>query len=219
MFDAAVARRWLALALAGIERDREAIDSLNVYPVPDGDTGTNLHLTLVRAAQEVQGLEPDAGLAQIAGAAATGALLGARGNSGHHHQPAAAGLGRGARGRRRGRPDATWCGALRRADEEAWLAVETPVEGTILSVTRAAALVADAAPDDVSVDDLVRARRPGGPAPRCSAPPPSSTCWPRPGSSTRAAPGSGRRARRPGGRGHRRGRRPAPGERPRPRAA
>ena len=47
--------------------------------------------------------------------------------------------------------------ALRRADEEAWLAVETPVEGTILSVTRAAALAADAAPDDVTVDDLVRA--------------------------------------------------------------
>ena len=46
--------------------------------------------------------------------------------------------------------------ALRRADEEAWLAVETPVEGTILSVTRAAALAADAAPADVGLDDLVR---------------------------------------------------------------
>ena len=59
-FDAALARRWLALALAGIERDREAIDALNVYPVPDGDTGTNLHLTLRRAAAEVAEVGDDA---------------------------------------------------------------------------------------------------------------------------------------------------------------
>ncbi len=156
MFDAAVARRWLALALAGIERDREAIDSLNVYPVPDGDTGTNLHLTLVRAAQEVQGLGPDAGLAQIAGAAATGALLGARGNSGIITSQLLRGWAEALEGVDEAGPT-DLVRALRRADEEAWLAVETPVEGTILSVTRAAALVADAAPDDVSVDDLVRA--------------------------------------------------------------
>lgn len=140
-FDAALARRWLALALAGIERDREAIDSLNVYPVPDGDTGTNLHLTLRRAADEVAEVGDDADLATIAGAAAHGALLGARGNSGIITSQLLRGWAQALEGRHvAGPPEVTE--ALRLADEQAWRAVETPVEGTMLSVTRAAALEA-----------------------------------------------------------------------------
>jgi hypothetical protein len=153
-FDAAVARRWLALSLEGIERDREAIDSLNVYPVPDGDTGTNLHLTLVRAAQEVRGLPDDANLAAIAGAAAHGALLGARGNSGIITSQLLRGWAEALDGVEQAGPEHL-AEALRRADEQAWLAVETPVEGTILSVTRAAALAA-AGRDDLGLDGLVR---------------------------------------------------------------
>ena len=216
MFDATVARRWLALALAGIERDREAIDSLNVYPVPDGDTGTNLHLTLVRAAQEVQGLGPDAGLAQIAEAAATGALLGARGNSGIITSQLLRGWAEAFDGVDEAGPS-DLVRALRRADEEAWLAVETPVEGTILSVTRAAALAADAAPDDVTVDDLVRAVAHGGPGRAGAHHLPARRAGRGRGGRRRRRRDRGR-ARRAGGRRHRRGRRAAPGERPRSRA-
>lgn len=155
LFDAVLARRWLSLALAGIDRDREAIDSLNVYPVPDGDTGTNLHLTLLRAAQEVLDLPADAGLEQIATAAATGALLGARGNSGIITSQLLRGWAEALAGVDAAGPEHL-VEALRRADEEAWLAVETPVEGTILSVTREAALAASAAPAGTDLTALVR---------------------------------------------------------------
>lgn len=139
--DAAVARRWMALALVGLEREREAIDSLNVYPVPDGDTGTNLHLTLRRACLEVELLPPDADVAAIAAAAATGALLGARGNSGIITSQLLRGWAEALHGRVEADP-ACVARAFVRADEQAWSAVETPVEGTILSVTRAASLAA-----------------------------------------------------------------------------
>lgn len=160
-FDAALARRWLALALAGIERDREAIDALNVYPVPDGDTGTNLHLTLRRAADEVAEVGDDADLATIAGAAAHGALLGARGNSGIITSQLLRGWAQALAGRHVAGPPEV-AEALRLADEQAWRAVETPVEGTMLSVTRAAALEAarDAArPLAVLVADVAAAGR------------------------------------------------------------
>ncbi len=155
LLDAVLARRWLSLALAGIERDREAIDSLNVYPVPDGDTGTNLHLTLLRSAQEVLDLPAGAGLEQIATAAATGALLGARGNSGIITSQLLRGWAEALAGVDAAGPEHV-VEALRRADEQAWLAVETPVEGTILSVTREAALAAAAAPRDADLAALVR---------------------------------------------------------------
>lgn len=160
-FDAALARRWLALALAGIERDREAIDALNVYPVPDGDTGTNLHLTLRRAADEVAEVADDADLATIAGAAAHGALLGARGNSGIITSQLLRGWAQALEGRHRAGPGEV-AEALRLADEQAWRAVETPVEGTMLSVTRAAALEAardDSRPLAVLVADVAAAGR------------------------------------------------------------
>lgn len=161
LFDSALARRWLALALAGIERDREAIDALNVYPVPDGDTGTNLHLTLRRAADEVADVATDADLSTIAGAAAHGALLGARGNSGIITSQLLRGWAQALEGRHRAGP-ADVVEALRLADEQAWRAVETPVEGTMLSVTRAAALEAardDARPLAVLVADVAAAGR------------------------------------------------------------
>lgn len=160
-FDAALARRWLALALAGIERDREAIDALNVYPVPDGDTGTNLHLTLRRAADEVAEVDDDADLATIAGAAAHGALLGARGNSGIITSQLLRGWAQALEGRHVAGPPEV-AEALRLADEQAWRAVETPVEGTMLSVTRAAALEAardGARPLAVLVADVAAAGR------------------------------------------------------------
>lgn len=141
VLDARTARRWAVSALAALGQAREEIDALNVYPVPDGDTGTNLYLTLEAACASALVLPADAGLRAASDAFARGALLGARGNSGI----IAAQFLRG------------WADelgetevvdadvakrAVLRADEQAWQAVARPVEGTILSVSRAAAQAA-----------------------------------------------------------------------------
>ncbi|MGH3367897.1 MAG: DAK2 domain-containing protein, partial [Nocardioidaceae bacterium] len=75
------ARRWSDLALQHLGAVREEVDALNVYPVPDGDTGTNLYLTLeaARAALYDAGLDDEVAALR---ALSRGALLGARGNSG-----------------------------------------------------------------------------------------------------------------------------------------
>jgi hypothetical protein len=104
--DAPAVRTWCRLSLAALGQAREEIDALNVFPVPDGDTGTNLYLTVESAAEEVDrlfGAETPT-LAEAMRAMAHGALLGARGNSGvilaQLLRGAAPGTGRG---RRRGR--------------------------------------------------------------------------------------------------------------------
>src|SRR3990170_1656813 len=93
----------LRLALIGgtlwVEKNAPAIDALNVFPVPDGDTGTNMLQTMRSAMNEVDKLSTDE-LHQVAEAAATGALLGARGNSGVILSQIMRGLAAGVRGRR-----------------------------------------------------------------------------------------------------------------------
>ncbi|MGN7142629.1 DAK2 domain-containing protein, partial [Streptomyces pseudogriseolus] len=90
-FDALAVRAWCGLALDALGRAREEIDAINVYPVADGDTGTNLYLTLESAATAVEavfagheagGAHPGPTLADAVRAMAHGALIGARGNSG-----------------------------------------------------------------------------------------------------------------------------------------
>ena len=82
--DATGIRRWADLGLAALGRHREEIDALNVFPVPDGDTGTNMYLTFEAAssalddADQAEANDP----AESLSALARGALLGARGNSG-----------------------------------------------------------------------------------------------------------------------------------------
>lgn len=87
VLDVHAVRAWCALALEALGRDREEIDAINVYPVADGDTGTNLYLTVESAVQAVEavftGLEPaPPALPDVVHAMAHGALIGARGNSG-----------------------------------------------------------------------------------------------------------------------------------------
>ncbi|MFI1305240.1 DAK2 domain-containing protein [Streptomyces sioyaensis] len=142
--DAAAVRSWCGLALEALGRERERIDAINVYPVADGDTGTNLYLTLESAARAVEAAFDGHGSAGTAprltdaiGAMAHGALIGARGNSGTilaqllrgMTEVLAAADGSGdALGR-----------ALRRAAASAYEAVAHPVEGTVLTVATAAA--------------------------------------------------------------------------------
>ncbi len=158
LLDAEALDQWAALALDGMRTHRRAIDALNVFPVPDGDTGTNMYLTLesgVEAMLDAEGALADpgangSGSARLA-ALARGMLLGARGNSG----VIASELLRGIAAERvadPGRPtDGSWLAdALERAADGAYGAVADPKEGTVLTVARAAA---DAARAEAATSD------------------------------------------------------------------
>ena len=162
--DALAVRTWCGLALEALGRAREEIDAINVYPVADGDTGTNLYLTVESAAAAVHAVfsghdlvsgvgAPGAQrptLADAVRAMAHGALIGAQGNSGTILAQLLRGMsqvladdseaahtdGRGLRL------------ALRRAADSARRAVAHPVEGTVLTVASAAADAAEGAEGD-----------------------------------------------------------------------
>lgn len=155
--DADAVRTWCALALDALGRSREEIDAINVYPVADGDTGTNLYLTVESATRAVDAVfeghattgpasRPD--LAEAVRAMAHGALIGARGNSGTILAQLLRGMAEvlvaaGDRDHRPGGPGpddaALLRRALRRAVESAYEGVARPVEGTVLTVASAAA--------------------------------------------------------------------------------
>ena len=137
--------RFSALALEALREAREEIDALNVYPVPDGDTGTNLFLTFEAAADALttslreQGGEDTADLATTVAAYARGLLLGARGNSGViMSQLLGALLRRIAHAGPADRSAAVLARAMQAATKAGYAAVGDPVEGTILTVARAA---------------------------------------------------------------------------------
>lgn len=119
-------------ALAAIEANRLRIDDLNVYPVPDGDTGTNLALT-VKAVVEALEASESTDRAELAHQAARAALMGARGNSGVILSQ----IVRGAVESLKSSDDLA--AALRGASDAAYRAVRTPVEGTMLTAIRALA--------------------------------------------------------------------------------
>ncbi|GAB3598462.1 DAK2 domain-containing protein [Angustibacter peucedani] len=146
--DARAARRWGVDVLARLGDQRDEIDGLNVFPVPDGDTGTNLYLTVEQAVAAVEQLPDDADLGAVADAFARGALLGARGNSGVILSQLLRGWADVLR-EQGGAPDAVRA-ALARAADQAYAAVGRPVEGTVLTVARAAADGAAAGGDDLT---------------------------------------------------------------------
>jgi len=148
-FDLPTVTRFSELALEALGDAREEIDALNVYPVPDGDTGTNLFLTFEAAHDALlDAVDEDpasADLRRALAAFARGALLGARGNSGViFSQIVGAMLKRVAAAAPDERSAEVLADAMRLATDAAYAAVGTPVEGTILSVAAAAA---DAATD------------------------------------------------------------------------
>ncbi|MFD9357480.1 DAK2 domain-containing protein [Streptomyces sp. NPDC060031] len=153
--DAEAVRTWSSLALAALGRAREDIDAINVYPVADADTGTNLYLTAESADRELRAAVGSvtettgtaaASLSRAVRAYAHGALIGARGNSGTILAQLLRGvadvLGDEPAGRGPGRLLAQ---ALTRAAQEAYEAVAHPVEGTMLTVAAAAARAGEAA--------------------------------------------------------------------------
>ena len=134
MTDIARARELAAASLANLEAHRHRIDDLNVYPVPDGDTGTNLTLT-VRAVVQALEASDAVGAEAVAKELSRAALMGARGNSGVIFSQIVRGFAEVlARHEEVGGPELAH--AFRSASDAAYRAVRRPVEGTMLTVIR-----------------------------------------------------------------------------------
>ena len=148
----AAVRRWIALAEIVADQTRDLVDVLNVFPVPDADTGTNVLLTLRSASDALHRLGRAADAAQVARAAADGAVRGARGNSGLLVSQALAAFADVCAEA----PDPT---GLRPVElvhvyeamaDTTWAAVSRPVSGTLLSVARDAATAARSALEEAT---------------------------------------------------------------------
>ncbi len=135
-------RDALASAAAYLTQSAKAVDAINVYPVPDGDTGSNMAATLREACDHMLALEEPLAAGQALAAFARGALYGGRGNSGVILSQALLGLAKGV-GEVEELDGATLAAGLAAAAEAAWTAVSEPVEGTMLTVLRAAAAGAE----------------------------------------------------------------------------
>jgi DAK2 domain fusion protein YloV len=149
--DGLLLREMMLAGAALLERNREAVDALNVFPVPDGDTGTNMSLTIMAAVKEMSAQElmrAD----EAAEALAKGALRGARGNSGVILSQLFRGFARGVLGQASITPT-LFAQALQKGAETAYKALMKPKEGTILTVARiiaeSAAQQAKKQPDDM----------------------------------------------------------------------
>lgn len=135
--DAKILSRMFLSGAKNLEAKKEWINELNVFPVPDGDTGTNMTLTIMSAASEVGALtDPD--MESLAKAISSGSLRGARGNSGVILSQLLRGFTRGVR-KLTDLDAPAIAAAMERGVETAYKAVIKPKEGTILTVARAAA--------------------------------------------------------------------------------
>ncbi len=137
-------RTCFPVAAAAVADKAEDINKLNVFPVPDGDTGTNMSLTLASVVKEVTALPADADMEAVAGAITHGSLMGARGNSGVITSQILRGLAEGFKDVDGNVTSADVAAAFRRAVKVAFQAVRKPVEGTILTVLRDISTKADA---------------------------------------------------------------------------
>jgi DAK2 domain fusion protein YloV len=148
-------RSLVGAALASLETSRDRIDDLNVYPVPDGDTGTNLALT-VRAVADALAAADAAERPALARAVARAALMGARGNSGVILSQIVRGVADVLAEAKNGVDPQLAARALRGASDAAYRAVRRPVEGTMLTVIRELAEEADRrAGDPTPLGDLL----------------------------------------------------------------
>lgn len=140
-------RRMIISAAASIEIHKQALNELNVFPVPDGDTGTNMSMTINSAASDLR-KEEDPGLYAASKVAAAAMLRGARGNSGVILSLLFRGISKTLKGSEAA-DGVLWAAALQGGVDAAYKAVMKPAEGTILTVARlAAAKAAEAAQEN-----------------------------------------------------------------------
>ncbi|MBP3267933.1 MAG: DAK2 domain-containing protein [Ruminococcus sp.] len=141
MINGSLLRNAIISAAITINNRKREVDELNVYPVPDGDTGTNMSMTIGNSVAELKRLDDKAPVSEVASTAASAFLRGARGNSGVILSLIFRGFSKGLAG-----CDEAGCEdfakALKLGVEAAYKAVMKPVEGTILTVVKAAAVKA-----------------------------------------------------------------------------
>jgi uncharacterized protein len=149
LIDGQSLREMFAAATTWLEKNAADIDALNVFPVPDGDTGTNMLLTMRSCIEEAY-RAPDRSVSAVADAMAKGALLGARGNSGVILSQIWRGFAKGLLKKEtiNGKDIAE---ALKQASKMAYKGLSNPVEGTILTVAKEAAEAAESASDTSSI--------------------------------------------------------------------
>ena len=144
-------RRMMISAAAAIEINKQALNELNVFPVPDGDTGTNMSMTINAAAADLRKSE-DPDLGEAAKIAASAMLRGARGNSGVILSLLLRGISKKLKGVQTS-DGVLWAQALQEGVDAAYKAVMKPAEGTILTVARlAAAKAAEAAQENNHIE-------------------------------------------------------------------
>ena len=138
MINGKILRDAIISGANNIQNNRQLVDSLNVFPVPDGDTGTNMSMTIGSAKRELELMKDDAGCDVVSKTAASALLRGARGNSGVILSLLFRGISKGLKGKEE-IDKADFAEALTKGVEGAYKAVMQPTEGTILTVSRAAA--------------------------------------------------------------------------------
>ncbi len=148
-------RRLIINAAASIEINKQALNELNVFPVPDGDTGTNMSMTINSAAADLRKVE-DPSLEKAAGTAASAMLRGARGNSGVILSLLFRGISKKLKGADHC-DGVLWAAALQEGVDAAYKAVMKPAEGTILTVARLAAAKAKQAAQENNYFEFVHA--------------------------------------------------------------
>ncbi len=153
-----VIRTCFPIAAAVLQEKADEINKLNVFPVPDGDTGTNMSLTLATVVHEVESLPDSASMTDVAQAITHGSLMGARGNSGVITSQILRGVAEGlvpVKGEHAMPSEVA--SALRNGVTVAFKAVRKPVEGTILTVLRDVSAKADqlAKTRDMTLDDML----------------------------------------------------------------
>ena len=144
-------RRLVINAAANIENNKQHLNELNVFPVPDGDTGTNMSMTINAASADLRKVE-DPSLEKAAKTAASAMLRGARGNSGVILSLLMRGISNALKGKTEA-DGVVWAEALQGGVDAAYKAVMKPAEGTILTVARlAAAKAAEAARENNHIE-------------------------------------------------------------------
>lgn len=132
--DSKLFRDAIESGYANLENRKQTVNNLNVFPVPDGDTGTNMALTIQYAVKEMD-RAPSSNISETASACSNGALMGARGNSGVILSQLFRGISKSCKGKTV-LNIADIAGALQAASDMAYKAVMKPTEGTILTVAR-----------------------------------------------------------------------------------
>lgn len=136
-----------------LELQSEYVNSLNVFPVPDGDTGTNMSMTFRAAVKEIEGMDSKS-ICEVSKKLAKGALMGARGNSGVILSQILRGISKGLEGKEEASAS-EFASALLEGSKSAYKAVMRPTEGTILTIVRTAGEVAVALKED-DITELMR---------------------------------------------------------------